>query len=45
MPTLLSNLYKLMDDVYESVRRTAYGTTKMYLQVRSKELKLVNKNY
>ncbi|XKL61608.1 hypothetical protein PGB90_001441 [Kerria lacca] len=32
MPTLLSNLYKLMDDVYESVRRTAYGTTKMYLQ-------------
>lgn len=34
MAELLGNLYKLMDDIYESVRRAAYGTTKMYLQVR-----------
>lgn len=34
MPELLTNLYKLMDDIYESVRRAAYGTTKIYLQVR-----------
>ncbi|XP_065211361.1 proteasome adapter and scaffold protein ECM29 [Planococcus citri] len=32
MPELLTNLYKLMDDIYDSVKRTAYGTTKAYLQ-------------
>lgn len=35
MPSLLTNLFKIMDDIYDSVRRVAYGTTKMYLQVRS----------
>lgn len=35
MPDLLSNLYKLMDDIYDNVRRAAYGTTKMYLQVNT----------
>lgn len=38
MPDLLSNLYKLMDDIYDNVRRAAYGTTKMYLQVNTRLL-------
>lgn len=45
MPELLTNLYKLMDDIYDSVKRTAYGTTKAYLQVSQHSISMVSQNF